>query len=277
MKQYIDLVQSILDTGHYRQDRTGVGTLSTFGHVLQFDLRQAFPIVSVKSTNYKAAFAELEGFLTGVQSAAQFRDLGTKIWDANANDPGLPDSPNHWLTNPNRQGTDDLGRIYGAQWNDWRGPTGKSINQLQEMIDGLRDNPWSRRHLVSAWNPGELDRMALPPCHYAFQCWRTEAELSMIVHMRSVDVFLGLPFNIVSYAALMHWVAKQVGDLEPRRLVMTLGDTHLYVNHINGARKMLTRSPAPYSARLCPTGDQVSKWEIADYSPREAIHAPMAV
>lgn len=252
MKQYLDLCRKVLETGELRTTRTGVRALSIFDpDPLRFDLQEAFPIISTKKMPFKAIVTELVGFLRGYTSAAQFRELGCNIWNANANDLGLPESPNAWLTNPNRKGEDDLGRIYGAQWRDWRplnsGPNDAGIDQIRNLIEGLKNDPFGRRHLVSAWNPGELDRMALPPCHYAFQCYvrehgKHQGFLDMKAHMRSVDVFLGLPFNITSYATLLEILADIVG-LRAGRLSMDLGDTHIYENHLAAVLQQIRRTP----------------------------------
>jgi len=330
MQQYTDLVQDVLVNGQVRQDRTGVGTIGVFGRTLNFDLGEGFPIVTVKETNFKAIAAELVGFIRGFDSAKQFRDAGTKIWDANANAPGLEGHRNPWLNNPVRKGEDDLGRIYGVQWRGWKGPArpepvrephsgevapadgwwgpGLEVDQLDNLLHDLASNPYSRRHLVTAWNPGELDQMALPPCHYAFQCYMREDGqggffLDMMVHMRSVDVFLGLPFNISSYAALTHWIAHMVtvwGNssgrvVYPGRLIMTLGDTHIYLNHVNAAKLMLTRNskwrcahPADAAFLMAPRltiDPELDSYEktVADsfilmgYYPHKPIRVPMAV
>lgn len=271
MEQYKALVKDIIEHGQVRRDRTGVGTVGVFGRMLNFDLEEGFPILTLKHVPFRSVAAELSGFLRGFTSADQFRRAGCKVWDANANDPGTEKSPNTWLHNPSREGTDDLGRIYGVQWRKWQAEPNvvsdgddyhfpefdgyNTIDQIEDLIRGLINNPYSRRHLVTAWNPTDLDKCALPPCHYAFQCYIRDHDdghrrLDLIVHMRSVDVFLGLPFNIASYAALTHWIAhmmKVYGKLSsedqviPGRLTMTLGDTHLYLNHMGAVEVMMSR------------------------------------
>jgi thymidylate synthase len=253
MNNYIQLALKVINEGTPRATRTGERAIGIFGEVLRFDMKEGFPILSTKYVNFDAVKGELIGFLRGFTSAAQFRELGCKVWDANANAPGLDGSPNAWLSNPRRKGEDDLGRIYGPQWRHWQKPANGTfddvfgvltgvkteVDQIANLIQELRVNPMGRRHIVTAWNPGELDTMALPACHYAFQCYveydegnpKNEPQLSMMVHMRSVDVFLGLPFNISSYALLLEMIAHVTG-MKPNNLMFTLCDTHIYESHI---------------------------------------------
>lgn len=261
MYQYLNLLETVRAHGDLRETRTGVKAISDFSPApLVFDLsHDALPIVTTKRIPLIPLVGELLGFINGFTSAADFRNLDCKIWDANANDPGLPDAPNKWLTNPNRKGTDDLGRIYGAQWRDWRymrNGREHTTDQLGLLVSRLRADPFSRYHLVSAWNPGELDQMALPPCHYAFQCYvRRDFDqpdsriLDMKVHMRSVDLFLGLPFNITSYAILQHMLANVTG-YRAGRLTMDLGDVHIYENHLTQVMHQLRRTPEPATAKV---------------------------
>lgn len=276
MKQYLELCALILNEGAVRPSRTGVRTLSIFDpDPLRFDLQTGFPILTTKRVAFNQVKGELLGFLRGCTTAAEFRALGCTIWDANANAAGVEGSPNAWLTNPNRKGEDDLGRIYGAQWRGWQGPAivtperddhsgeiigdeididvGSTFDQIDNLIAGLVDDPYGRRHLVTAWNPGELKQMALPPCHYAFQCYVRDEDgqryLDMKVHMRSVDVFLGLPFNISSYALLLAMLAH-VTNYWPGRLTVDMGDAHIYEDHLAGVLTQLRRQPKPATAHL---------------------------
>lgn len=337
MEQYLGLMETIIQEGDLRPTRTGINAFSvSFPPPLSFDCSpRNLPIVSTKRVALKPLIGELIGFIRGYTSAAQFRELGCGIWDANANDPGLPEAPNSWLGNPNRKGTDDLGRIYGAQWRGWEtmsirptdslarrgevaigtmlsGPMSaakhehvfvRKVDQLERLVRGLKEDPFSRYHLVSAWNPGEIDQMALPPCHYAFQCYvRRHFDtpdsriLDMQVHMRSVDVFLGLPFNITSYAILLHMLANVTG-YEPGRLVITLGDAHIYENHLPQVLTQLRRTPRsamptitigsrdeehphlPGIAAKFTTLDAIhpSNILISGYNPHDALPAKMAV
>lgn len=286
MRQYLGIVKDILENGLPRPNRTGERGIGKFGYTFHHDLRNGFPLLTTKHMNPEPIWAELIGFIKGVSSAAYFRHLGTKIWDANANDPGKPGSPNAWLDSPFRKGADDLGRIYGVQWNAWDSikivpenadpqvitalesmgyesvgyvpaHTGadhgddiyrKSINQLDNLIAGIKRDPFGRRHIVTAWNPGELAEMALPPCHDFFQVYVVGDEtgkpvgLDLFCHMRSVDVFLGMPFNIASYATLAHMIAHVTG-LEARMLSFFFGDTHIYESHIPEMLMQVRREP----------------------------------
>jgi thymidylate synthase len=231
MRQYLDLLQRILDEGARKEDRTGTGTLSVFGHQMRFDLRQGFPLLTTKKLHVKSIIHELLWFIAGDTNIAYLRKHGVGIWDEWADERG------------------DLGPVYGAQWRSWRaadGATadGRTIDQLTEVIGQIKANPNSRRLIVSAWNVGEIERMALPPCHVLFQFYVADGALSCQLYQRSVDTFIGLPFNIASYALLTMMIA-QVCDLQPGDFVHTSGDAHLYLNHLDQARLQLSRAPRP--------------------------------
>ena len=234
---YLDLLADILAKGVQRQDRTGVGTLGVFGRQMRFDLAQGFPLLTTKRVHFKSIALELLWFLRGDTNVRWLRERGVTIWDEWADADG------------------ELGPIYGRQWRSWAAPDGRSIDQIAKLIEGLRTNPNSRRHMVSAWNPAEVDDMALPPCHCLFQFFVAEGRLSCQLYQRSADVFLGVPFNIASYALLTHMVAQVVG-LQAGEFVHTFGDAHLYLNHLDQARLQLTREPYPFAAlKLAPRTD----------------------
>ncbi len=224
MKQYLDLLRRILETGVPQSDRTGVGTLSIFGPQLRFDLARGFPLITTKKVHLRSIVVELLWFLRGDTNVAFLRENKVSIWDEWADANG------------------DLGPVYGKQWRDWEAADGRHIDQLRMLIETIRTDPASRRQIVTAWNPGELDRMALAPCHCLFQTWVANGRLSLQLYQRSCDAFLGLPFNIASYALLTHLLAEQCG-LEAGEFVWTGGDTHLYSNHLEQARLQLTRAP----------------------------------
>jgi thymidylate synthase len=238
MKQYLDLLRDILENGVEKSDRTGTGTLSVFGRQLRFDLSAGFPLLTTKKLHIPSIFHELLWFVSGDTNIRYLHEHGVTIWDEWADADG------------------ELGEVYGRQWRAWRGADGRTVDQLAGVVEQIKTNPDSRRLLVSAWNPAELDRMALPPCHYAFQFHvareRSEASgptkgpgrLSCLFNMRSIDVFLGLPFNIASYALLTHMIAQQC-DLEVGELIWSGGDTHLYLNHLEQVKLQLTREPYP--------------------------------
>lgn len=264
MRQYHDLLRLVLDQGKTRRDRTGVGTISVFGAQARYDLRETFPLLTTKKLHLKSIIHELLWFLRGETNVRSLRDVGVTIWDEWADETG------------------ELGRVYGAQWTDWRGADGSRINQIDDVIAQIRANPHSRRLLVSAWNPAEIAGMALPPCHVLFQFYVQEGELSCQLYQRSADLFLGVPFNIASYALLTMMVA-QVCDLRPGDFVHTFGDLHLYLNHLDQAREQLSRDLRPLPRmRLNPAIKNIrdfrfEHFELIDYDPHPAIKAPIAV
>lgn len=242
MKQYLDLLTRVLTTGKLHENRTGVPTLRVTGAMLSFDMANGFPAMTTKSLAFRQVVGELLGFIQGYENAKDFRNLGCTIWDANANENVT------WLNNPNRKGVDDLGRIYGAQWRYYRGMnrdlTYRSVDQLKVAIHEILANPTSRRIIVNAWNPIELDQMALPPCHVLHQ-YHVDSDtggLSITMYQRSCDLFLGVPFNIASYALLLHLIA-QVTGLRADNLTMFLADAHIYTNHFEQATTQLQRAP----------------------------------
>jgi len=226
MQQYLDLLETILKKGSKKGDRTGTGTISRFGHQMRFDLSEGFPMVTTKKLHLKSIIYELLWFLNGDTNVKYLQDHGVRIWNEWADEDG------------------DLGHIYGYQWRSWPTPDGKHIDQISEVIRSIQENPDSRRHLVSAWNVGELDKMNLPPCHILFQFYVNDGKLSCQLYQRSADVFLGVPFNIASYALLTMMVA-QVCGLQPSDFVHTLGDAHIYSNHIEQVKLQLSREPFP--------------------------------
>ena len=264
MRQYHDLLRLVLERGNARSDRTGTGTLSVFGAQARFDLRETFPLLTTKKLHLKSIIHELLWFLRGETNVGYLRENGVTIWDEWADENG------------------DLGRVYGAQWTDWRGANGERINQIDDVIAQIRRTPDSRRLIVSAWNPAEIAGMALPPCHVLFQFYVNEGELSCQLYQRSADLFLGVPFNIASYALLTMMVA-QVCDLRPGEFVHTFGDLHLYQNHLDQARQQLTRSFRPLPRmELNPDVKEIRDFRFEDftlvgYDPHPAIRAPIAV
>jgi len=282
MQQYREMVSHILQEGEARQWRNGHTGISVFDYRMEFDLRKGFPLLGLKFVPFMGpVLGELLGFLRGYTSAADFRKLGCKVWDQNANE-----EPS-WLNNPDRKGHDDLGRIYGAQWRDIRVQDGNSYavkDQMWELIKGLRNDPHGRRHVVSAWNPGELHLMALPPCHMLFQCYvSNDGCLDLKMYQRSADTFLGVPFNIASYAALMIIIGKLTG-LTPRRLIMDFGDAHLYSDHLEKAAIMMSRPSLrlpELEADISPDQSLESiepdQFNLVGYESHPAIKASMAV
>ncbi|MFS0884664.1 thymidylate synthase [Aeromicrobium sp. 179-A 4D2 NHS] len=264
MQAYLELVRRILDEGVAKGDRTGTGTRSVFGHQMRFDLTEGFPVVTTKKVHLKSVVAELLWFIKGDTNTQYLRDNGVTIWDEWADDNG------------------DLGPIYGYQWRSWPAPDGRHIDQLRAVIEALKADPDSRRHIVSAWNVADLDQMALAPCHAFFQFYVADGRLSCQLYQRSADVFLGVPFNIASYALLTHMVA-QVTGLEVGEFIWTGGDCHLYVNHLDQAREQLTREPLPLpTLRLDPSvtdidGFTLETVTVEDYRSHPAIKAPIAV
>ena len=264
MKQYLDLLRHVRDTGVRKDDRTGTGTLSVFGHQMRFDLAQGFPLVTTKKLHLRSIIYELLWFLRGETNVRYLRDHGVTIWDEWADDKG------------------ELGPIYGKQWRSWPAPNGQVIDQISRAVDLIRRNPDSRRIIVNAWNVGELELMALTPCHAMFQFWVAQGRLSCQLYQRSADIFLGVPFNIASYALLTHLFAEQC-DLEVGEFVWTGGDCHLYLNHLQQAEEQLQRAPHPLP-KLRITRKPLSIFEydyndftVLDYQSHPAIKAPIAV
>jgi thymidylate synthase len=264
MIQYLDLLRLVLNEGKFKTDRTGTGTYSVFGAQARFPLSDGFPALTTKKLHLKSIVYELLWFLRGDTNVRYLNEHGVTIWDEWADTEG------------------NLGRIYGAQWCDWRATDGRSINQIDQVIEQIKTKPDSRRLIVSAWNVGELDKMALPPCHTLFQFFVQEGELSCQLYQRSADLFLGVPFNIASYALLTLMVA-QVCDLKPGTFVHTFGDLHLYANHLEQARLQLTREPRPLPRmqlnRAVKNIHQFKfeDFELLDYHPHPGIKAPIAV
>jgi len=244
--QYLNLLRDILDNGVRRDDRTGTGTLGVFGRQMRFDLSKGFPLLTTKKLHTRSIFIELLWFLRGETNIAWLKDNGVSIWDEWADANG------------------DLGPVYGKQWRSWAAPNGASIDQIQKLVHGLKTNPNSRRHIVSAWNPADVDDMALPPCHCLFQFFVADGKLSCQLYQRSSDVFLGVPFNIASYALLTHMLAKVVG-LEPGDFVHTFGDAHLYLNHLEQAELQLSRAPLPLPTLSVADKDDLFGFELSDF------------
>jgi thymidylate synthase len=262
--QYHDLLSLVLERGERRQDRTGVGTLSVFGAQARFDLRENFPLLTTKKLHLKSIIYELLWFLRGDINVRYLNEHGVTIWDEWADEKG------------------DLGRVYGAQWRDWRGENGVRVDQIDKVIAQIKSDPKSRRLIVSAWNPAEIDKMALPPCHVLFQFYVQAGELSCQLYQRSADLFLGVPFNIASYSLLTLMVAQVVG-LRPGDFVHTFGDLHLYSNHLDQAREQLSRPLRSLPRmRLNPRIKNIhdfkfEDFELVDYNPHPSIKAPIAV
>jgi thymidylate synthase len=263
VRQYLDLLDHVLTNGTRKGDRTGTGTLSVFGHQMRFDLSDGFPALTTKKLHLRSIVGELIWFLRGDTNVKWLQDNGITIWDEWADADG------------------ELGPVYGYQWRSWPTPDGRHVDQVAAVIQSLQKNPDSRRHIVNAWNVADVERMALPPCHTMFQFYVAGGRLSCQLYQRSADVFLGVPFNIASYALLTHMVARVTG-LEPGDFVHTLGDAHLYLNHLDQARLQLTREPRPLPRLVLAERDSIDAFEIGDvvlegYDPHPSIKAPIAV
>jgi len=264
MQTYLDFLQRILTEGTRKEDRTGTGTLSVFGHQMRFDLSQGFPLVTTKKLHLRSIIHELLWFLRGDTNIKYLHDNNVSIWDEWADENG------------------DLGPVYGAQWRSWAGAGGESIDQISQVVAEIKRNPDSRRLIVNAWNVGQLSQMALPPCHTLFQFYVADGRLSCQLYQRSADAFLGVPFNIASYALLTHMIA-QVCGLKVGDFVHTFGDAHLYTNHLEQTRLQLTRTPMPLpQLRLNPDVKDLfafrfEDFEIVDYQAHPSIKAPIAV
>jgi len=264
MRQYLDLMNHVLEHGTKKEDRTGTGTLSVFGYQMRFNLSEGFPLLTTKKLHIKSIIYELLWFLRGETNIRYLQEHGVNIWNEWADEKG------------------ELGPVYGAQWRSWTTPDGRSIDQISRVIDEIRSNPDSRRLIVSAWNVGEISKMALPPCHLLFQFYVASGKLSCQLYQRSADIFLGVPFNIASYALLTMMIA-QVCSLQPGDFVHTLGDTHLYSNHIDQARLQLSRVPFPLpQMRINPSITSIFDFDYADfelvnYNAHPHIKAEVAV
>ena len=261
---YEDLLRDVMAHGTQKSDRTGTGTRSVFGRQMRFDLRDSFPLITTKRVHFKSVALELLWFLRGDSNVRWLQERGVSIWNEWADDDG------------------ELGPVYGVQWRSWPTPDGDSIDQIAKVIQSIRTNPDSRRHMVTAWNPAEVDNMALPPCHAMFQFYVADGKLSCQLYQRSADLFLGVPFNIASYALLTLMVAQQTG-LEPGEFVWTGGDVHIYDNHVDQVREQLSRDPYPYpQLRLARKPESIfdytlEDFEVLDYRHHPGIKAPIAV
>lgn len=264
MKQYLDLMKDILDKGSRKTDRTGTGTLSLFGRQLRFDLSEGFPLITTKKLHLRSIIYELLWFLKGETNIQYLKDHGVSIWDEWADENG------------------ELGPVYGHQWRSWPAPDGRSIDQISQVINQIKQKPDSRRHIVTAWNPAEVEKMALPPCHALFQFYVADGKLSCQLYQRSADYFLGVPFNIASYALLTYMFCQQC-DLLPGEFVWTGGDVHLYTNHLEQANLQLSRQPFPLPQLNIKTKPaslfdyQFEDFEILNYQSHPGIKAPIAV
>lgn len=264
MQQYLDLMRDILDHGARKSDRTGTGTLSVFGRQMHFDLSKGFPLVTTKKLHLRSIIYELLWFLNGDTNIKYLNDHGVTIWDEWADERG------------------ELGPVYGSQWRSWPAPDGRHIDQIAQVLKQIKEKPDSRRHMVTAWNPAEVDKMALPPCHALFQFYVADGRLSCQLYQRSADYFLGVPFNIASYALLTHMVAQQC-DLQPGTFVWTGGDVHLYLNHLEQAQVQLSRTPYPLPQLVIKRKPDTlfdyrfEDFEIVNYQAHPVIKAPIAV
>ena len=263
-RQYLDLVAQVLAHGARKTDRTGTGTVSVFGAQMRFDLAGSFPLLTTKKLHLKSIIYELLWFLAGDTNVRWLQERGVSIWDEWADENG------------------ELGPVYGYQWRHWRTPEGREIDQIAQVVESIRTRPDSRRHIVTAWNPADVDRMALPPCHALFQFYVADGKLSCQMYQRSADLFLGVPFNIASYALLTLMIAQVTGHA-PGEFVLTLGDAHLYLNHLEQARLQLSREERPFPRmRVNPAVKDIFAFRFEDftlesYDPHPAIKAPIAV
>lgn len=273
MKQYLKALRFVLKNGDDRSDRTGVGTRNVFGMQMRYSMAEGFPAMTTKKLAFESVKAELIWFLRGSSDLGELQKLGSHIWDANANAP-------YWKPKARFEG--DLGRVYGVQWRKWKTPEGKEVDQIANAIERIRTSPSDRRILVSAWNPGELDQMALPPCHVLFQFFVAKGALSLQMYQRSADMFLGVPFNIASYSLLLSMVA-QVTGLKAGEFIHTLGDAHIYLNHFEQVKEQLKRNPYALPALwLDPAVKDIDAFtmddiRLVDYQYHPTIKAPMAV
>ena len=264
MKQYLDLLKYILDNGNIREDRTGVGTIGVFGYQMRFNLAEGFPLLTTKKLHLKSIIYELLWFLNGDTNIKYLHDHNVSIWDEWADENG------------------NLGPVYGAQWRSWKTPDGQVIDQISNVVKSIKENPYSRRHIVSAWNVADVDKMALPPCHLIFQFYVADGKLSCMLYQRSCDVFLGVPFNIASYALLTMMMA-QVTGYKPGEFVHTLGDTHIYLNHVEQCKLQLTRTPYPLPTMVINSDVksifdfQYEDFDLQNYQCHPHISAPIAV
>jgi thymidylate synthase len=282
MQQYLDVLKKVIETGTDIEGRNG-GTRKIFTEQMRFKMSDGFPAVTTKKLAFRTMAAELFWSMSGYKDNNELKRLGCKIWDGNAN-------ADYWK--PKAEFDGDLGRVYGVQWRNWQGPNGKVIDQLSDVIERIKTNPNDRRLIVSAWNPGELDQMALPPCHMMFQFFVADGKLSLHMFQRSCDMFLGVPFNIASYALMLHIVAQMTG-LEPDELILTLGDAHIYHDHLDAVKQQLERIPGKLprlwlhpditslddldTKKLSEPNDIYSLAKLIDYHPQETIKAKMSV
>lgn len=273
MKKYLDILEKVYNEGDEREDRTGVGTRAYFGVQTRYDMDDGFPAVTTKKLFFDVVKAELLWFIKGSRDIKELHKMGCHIWDGNA-------SADYWKDKAEFDG--DVGRIYGVQWRNWQKVDGGFVDQLNEVIEGIKKNPYDRRHIVSAWNPGELDKMALPPCHAFFQFFVAKDKLSLQMYQRSCDMFLGVPFNIVSYSLLLHMVA-QVTNYRPGEFIHTLGDAHIYKNHFTQVEEQLKREPFPLpELKLNKDIKNIDDFKmeditLIDYKHHPTIKADMAV
>ena len=264
MKQYLDLLQHVIDEGTPKEDRTGTGTISVFGYQMRFDLKHGFPLLTTKKLHLRSIIHELLWFLKGDTNTRYLNENGVKIWNEWADEKG------------------ELGPIYGYQWRSWTAPGKQHIDQISGVIESIRKNPHSRRHIVSAWNVGDLDKMALPPCHILFQFYVADGKLSCQLYQRSADIFLGVPFNIASYSLLLMMMA-QVTGLKPGTFVHTLGDAHIYNNHLEQVRLQLTREPRPLPQMILDPGVKsvfdfhYDDFRLENYDPHPHIKGRISV